>query len=51
RRYCPYCGYRLPDTLRIEWFKRVKELGLTGADDPSLPEDMRSDSWWTASNL
>lgn len=45
--WCPFCGQRLPPSLRDEWFERLWELGLTGPEDPRVPEEMRSDRWWS----
>lgn len=45
--FCPWCGSKLPDSLRDQWFEIVfDELGLEGADDPKLPKNMMSDMWW-----
>lgn len=43
--YCPFCGEKLPDSLRNEWFDRLDELGLE-PDDDDVPFAMRSDRWW-----
>jgi hypothetical protein len=43
--HCPWCGDKLPDSLRDEFFERLEELGLE-PDDPDLPLDFRSDAWW-----
>ncbi|WP_419150657.1 DUF6980 family protein [Nocardia vinacea] len=43
---CPWCGARLPSSLRSEWFERIFALELDGPEDPRVPEEMRSDAWW-----
>jgi hypothetical protein len=43
--YCPFCGAKLPGSLRDEWFNRLDELGLE-PESPELPLDMRSGAWW-----
>ena len=43
--YCPWCGTRLPKSLRDEWFDEVFALGLE-PDDPKLPERYKSDEWY-----
>lgn len=48
--FCPWCGVRLPESLRDEWLKRLGALGM-GPDDPALPESLQSDSWWRAEGL
>ncbi|MEV0670873.1 hypothetical protein [Mycobacterium sp. NPDC050441] len=42
--YCPFCGVKLPSSLRDEWFDRLENLGLE-VDDP-LPIELQSDAWW-----
>lgn len=44
--YCPWCGMKLPRSLRDEWFDRIFALGLDGPEDPRVPADMHSDAWW-----
>ncbi len=50
-RYCPWCGDALPQSLRLEWEARVRDLGLD-PDVPctpypeGLPDDLISDTWW-----
>ena len=48
--YCPWCGSRLPASLRNEWFDIADEIGLD-ASDPSTPEEMMSDAWWRQRGL
>lgn len=45
--YCPWCGQRLPDSLRDEWFERLARLGFE-PQDPGIPDDMETDAWWRA---
>lgn len=51
--WCPWCGKKLPESLRDMWFDAVEGMGLDDIDifsdienDPRIPEDMKSDSWW-----
>jgi hypothetical protein len=44
-KFCPFCGVRLPDSLRDLWFDRLDQLGLE-PEAPELPLDMRSGAWW-----
>jgi hypothetical protein len=48
--YCPWCGRKLPRSLRDEWFARLDELGLD-PEDQSIPRDMKSDRWWRKSKV
>lgn len=43
--HCPWCGAKLPGSLRDEWFDILDHMGLE-ADDARIPEDMKSDAWW-----
>jgi hypothetical protein len=43
--FCPFCGVKLPGSLRDEWFDRLDQLSLE-PDSPELPLDMRSGAWW-----
>ena len=40
--YCPWCGTRLPDSLRHEWFDRLEGLCIDPSDEP-----YRSSFWMT----
>ncbi|WP_425471236.1 DUF6980 family protein [Xylanimonas allomyrinae] len=43
--YCPFCGTRLPTSMRTAWFDRLEDLGLD-PDDLKVPAEMSSDRWW-----
>ena len=46
-KYCPWCGRKLPTSLRSEYFGILKESGLEyPCRESELPEEMRSDKWW-----
>ena len=46
-KFCPWCGAKLPDSLRNEFFDILEKLGI---DYPcpknKLPKAMRSEKWW-----
>ena len=44
-RWCPWCGTRLPSSLRDRWFDEIEALGFE-IGDPGIPERFRSDAWW-----
>ena len=52
--YCPWCGQKLPESLRDEWFDIMRnEYKL---DDPCddkrrIPREFRSDKWWKKRGL
>lgn len=45
--YCPWCGIKLPNSYREQWFAELEELGI---DSPLLengyPEKYKSWAWW-----
>jgi hypothetical protein len=44
-RFCPWCGARLPDSLRDEWFAELERQGIDpGADE--VPAEFQSAAWW-----
>ncbi len=43
--YCPWCGEKLPESLRDEWFECLRRLGLE-PEDAGIPESMRTGDWW-----
>lgn len=49
-KYCPWCGARLPASLRDTWFERLEELGIDEPFDEGVevPLDYRSATWWQA---
>jgi hypothetical protein len=46
-KFCPWCGSRLPDSLRDEWLRSIRAIGLEPGDD-RIPVEYRDDSWWRA---
>ena len=54
--YCSWCGEKLPESLRDQWFETLeKEYGL---DDPwsdeqekLVPQEFTTDEWWKKRNL
>lgn len=43
--YCPWCGAKLPLSLRDEWFARLQDLGLEPGD-AAIPKSMKNSEWW-----
>jgi hypothetical protein len=42
--FCPWCGSKLPSSLRDQWFEQLDRLGLEPEDQ--LPDKLQDDSWW-----
>jgi hypothetical protein len=43
--FCPYCGERLPEPLRDDWFEAIERLDLE-PEDPGVPIRYATDEWW-----
>lgn len=44
--YCPWCGSKLPESLRDEWFDVICDRMQLESDDPNIPEEYLSDKWY-----
>lgn len=44
-KYCPWCGNKLPGSLRDEWFDRLDRLNIDPAVD-KIPENFLNDLWY-----
>jgi hypothetical protein len=49
-RFCPWCGQRLPESLREVWFHRLWDLGLE-QESPDIPAELRTDEWWRTTQV
>jgi hypothetical protein len=45
-KHCPFCGMKLPDSRRDQWFDAIEALGFTDPFDDKLPEIYKTDAWW-----
>jgi uncharacterized protein DUF6980 len=45
-RFCPWCGARLPESLRDEWFAEMERRGLDPAGESEMPAEFQSAAWW-----
>jgi len=41
--FCPWCGTRLPESLRDRWFDELERRGIDNPED--APADMLTDTW------
>ena len=46
--FCPWCGKKLPESKRDEWFDIIDELGIDPAID-EIPTTYLSDEWYRSS--
>lgn len=47
--YCPWCGTRLPDSRRDQWFAELERRGI----DPlagTIPVEFENDAWFLGSS-
>ncbi len=44
--YCPWCGVRLPPSLRDAWFERLEVLSLDPEDAEVPSRNATTDAWW-----
>lgn len=46
--YCPWCGTKLPGSLKDEYFQTLDRLGAINKTifSNDIPDDFRSDKWW-----
>ena len=47
--FCPFCGTKLPSSLRDAWFAKAEELGI-GPPYDQMPAEYLSEAWWLLSN-
>lgn len=44
--FCPFCGTRLPESLRDQWVNELEALGFDEPFDQDIPSDYTSGAWW-----
>lgn len=44
-KFCPWCGQKLPSSLRDEWFSKIEALNLE-PNDPKIPAELLTGAWW-----
>ena len=42
---CPFCGARLPESGRNDWYDRIEAAGLDDTPFDDLPEALRTVAW------
>ncbi len=43
--FCPWCGTKLPSSLRNRWFEELKALGFSNPWSQDVPEQYKSGAW------
>ncbi len=45
--HCPWCGKKLPDSKREEWFEELEKLGFDNPIfDDSIPQKFKTSEWY-----
>ena len=44
--YCPWCGWKLPESKRDLWFQKLEECGVENPFEDKIPEEFNSAPWW-----
>lgn len=44
--YCPWCGKKLPDSKREEWFRQLEKLGFDSPLEEDIPEKYKTGAWY-----
>jgi hypothetical protein len=45
--FCPWCGQKLPNSLRDHWFDTLERLGVDPSSD-AIPPEFTDDRWYEA---
>ncbi len=48
-RFCPWCGAKLPESLRERWFEALEALGFDDPGAQDIPQAFRSSAWYRGS--
>lgn len=43
--FCPWCGTKLPESQRDEWFDHLELLGYDDPLSQPIPSDFRTSAW------
>jgi hypothetical protein len=44
--FCPWCGQKLPGSLRDDWFDKLEQLGVDPYGD-EIPPEFTDERWYT----
>ena len=44
--FCPFCGMKLPESKREEWFKKLGAMGFADPWMDDIPPQFRTDRWF-----
>jgi len=46
--FCPWCGVRLPESLRNKWYDIIFDELELEPDDPNIPAEYLTDKWYSS---
>lgn len=49
--YCPWCGQRLPGSLRVRWYETLHQMGYMDPGEEEIPKEFDSDAWWRRADV
>lgn len=44
--FCPWCGSKLPESRRDEWFDELEKIGITDPQEQTIPTKFITDEWY-----
>jgi len=44
--YCPWCGVKLPESMREQWVERLEALGFDDPATQEIPEEYKTGAWY-----
>ena len=44
--FCPWCGCKLPDSKRDDWFDTLEKLGFDNPSEQKIPEEFNDATWY-----
>jgi hypothetical protein len=47
--FCPWCGKKLPESLRDNWFDELERLGIDPYGD-AIPDEFGDERWYNEQN-
>lgn len=49
--FCPYCGTKLPESKRDEWFDTLEKMGFDNPWEQDVPKEFLTDEWYLNNRL
>ncbi len=49
--FCPFCGLKLPESKRDEWFSVLENMGFNEPTEEKIPDEFNSSEWYKNKNL